>query len=125
MKAIIKILQKKHSNNFNVQLNITEGYLCEYFGNNSMMLKKENDVLILKIRLRRKYQFSRIIFKKIAHSIWFGKSPNSEDFILINQLDNLKSFEIYIFPKQWKYRLLILGIIQMNNKIDCIYNKLI
>ena len=58
------------------------------------------------------------------NNIWFGKSPNSKDLILVEQFDNIESYEIYVFTEHWKYRFLILGLIQANTKIDCIYNKL-
>jgi hypothetical protein len=125
MKAIIDVIQKKKcSNNFIAQFRDSESYRYKYFKNNGLLLKKENDIVVLKIRLKRKYHFKRIEFKNIKNNIWFGKSPNSKDLILVEQFDNIESYEIYVFTEHWKYRFLILGLIQANTKIDCIYNKL-
>ncbi len=90
---------------------------------NDIFLKEVKGNHILKIRVQNKYPFVRIILKQlIADDLWFGKYPNSDDIIIIKEIDVTESFKVYVIQNQWRYRFLLLDMIYTNPKILS-YNK--
>lgn len=73
-------------------------------------LSKKDEKLTLKIRIKRKYQFQKIIFKHIKSlDIWFSKFPDTNDLMILKKHKKNNSATLNIYVDQWNYRPLIIS----------------
>jgi hypothetical protein len=123
MKTLI-YTYRKVDNYYSVEIESSDTSIYNNLGENDLFLKEVKGNNILKIRVKNKYPFVRVLFKPLIPSeIWFGKFPNSDDLIIFKMTENNESFNIYIKENHWKYRFLFLGIINTNPEILSSYNK--
>ena len=121
---IIEYKYRKENNYYSVDIKSTEPLLYNNLGQNDIFLKEVEGNYILKIRVKNKYPFLRILFKSlIPNEIWFSKFPNSDDIIIIRGIAENKSYKIYIIQNQWRYRFLFLELINTNPEILSSYNN--
>lgn len=121
---ILTYTYRKVNNHYSVDTENVGTPVYNNLGRSDIFLKESKGINILKIRVKNRYPFVRVILKSlISNEIWFGKFPNSDDLIIFKIAKNNESFNIYIKENHWKYRFLFLGIINTTPKILSSYNK--
>lgn len=122
MKVLTYTYQKVN-NYYSVETERAGDQVYKNLCQNDIFLKESKGIHILKIRVKNKYPFVRVILRQlIPNEIWFGKFPNSDDLVIIKGIVENKSYKIYIIQNQWRYRFLFLDLININPGILS-YNK--
>lgn len=116
MKSI-KHIYKKENNYYTIGIEKKDKILYKKI-RKKVFIKKKNKNVILKIKINKKYKFLRIYFKiLILDNIWFGKFSDTEDLILLKEIELDKHYDLIIYQSEWQHRFMLLDLIKSNPNI--------